>query len=87
LIFAIKGSPNINAARLWAAWMATEGSHLYTEMGHTTERAWPESNSTMSKKIAELGGELAMLDTRDKILQAQQVRNQIVTAYQRLGAK
>jgi iron(III) transport system substrate-binding protein len=87
LIFAIKGSPNINAARLWAAWMATEGSHLYGDLGKTTERAWPESNSNMSKKIAQLGGELAMIDTREKILQAQQVRGQILTAYQRLGAK
>ncbi len=87
MIFPVKHSPNINAARLFAAWMAVEGMQVSTDLGQASMRAWPDSGSWMAQQISELGGELAMLTTKDQLKAAEQVRAQIVNEYKKLGAK
>lgn len=87
LIFPVKHSPNINAARLFAAWMAVEGMDVSTQLGQSTMRAWPDSGSWTAQQIAQLGGDLAMLTTKEQLNLAESVRGQIVNEYKKLGAK
>jgi ABC-type Fe3+ transport system substrate-binding protein len=87
LVFPVKGSPNVHAARLWTAWLATEGIPIAAAMGQTNDRAWPDSDSEMARKLVELKGDLAMLSSQSDLERADRVRTQIVDEYKRLGAK
>jgi iron(III) transport system substrate-binding protein len=87
LIFPVKGSPHLNAARLWTAWLVTEGIPIAAAMGQSNQRAWPDSNSDMARKLIELKGDLAMLSSQTDLERADRVRTQIVDEYKRLGAR
>ena len=87
MILPVKGSPHINAARLWTAWYATEGAVIATQAGENVERGWPDSNSFTSRKLAELKGDVVMLSTQQDLERADRVRAQIVDEYKRMGVR
>lgn len=87
LSFPVKGSPHINAARLWTAWVVTEGNKVGSELGETRDQGWPESDSWTSRKIAELKGELAMIITQEQLIATDKLRTQIVSEYKRIGVQ
>jgi iron(III) transport system substrate-binding protein len=87
LVFPVKGSPHVNAARLWTAWLVTEGIPIAAALGQSNQRAWPDSNSEMARKLVELKGDLAMLSSQSDLERADRVRTQIVDEYKRLGAR
>jgi iron(III) transport system substrate-binding protein len=87
LIFPVKGSPHVNAARLWTAWLTTEGIPIAAALGQSNQRAWPDSNSEMARKLIDMKGDLAMLSSQSDLERADRVRTQIVDEYKRLGAR
>jgi ABC-type Fe3+ transport system substrate-binding protein len=63
--FAIvpKGAPNVNTARLWAAWITTEGRPQFEQL-EKNGLAWPGEDSLLSRRLAQLGTKFSFSTTR-----------------------
>jgi ABC-type Fe3+ transport system substrate-binding protein len=63
-----KGAPHVNLARLFGAWLTTEGRGLYENITKDG-LAWPEENSLLASKLKQLGlrgSDLTLIDTAEK---------------------
>ncbi|MBI2988986.1 MAG: extracellular solute-binding protein [Deltaproteobacteria bacterium] len=63
-----KGAPHINLARLFGAWLTTEGRELF-ETVTKDGLAWPEENSLLASKLRQLGlrdSDFILIDTAEK---------------------
>ncbi|MBI2987410.1 MAG: extracellular solute-binding protein [Deltaproteobacteria bacterium] len=77
-----KGAPHVNLARLFGAWVTTEGRELFESLTKDG-LAWPEENSLLAKKLKELGlgsSDYALVDTPEKDAAA----GKMLTTIQRL---
>lgn len=72
VLVPIKNSPHPNAARLFAAWMATEGLLVEEEIDFSG-RAWPGSNWKMAKVLEKSGVKVVFLSTQDQIKTAKKM--------------
>lgn len=80
LITIPKGAPNVNLARLFAAWVSTEGRSLFEEVTKDG-MAWPDEDSVMAKRIKELGLKLTPIDTLEKAKVGNKLRKKINKIY------
>jgi iron(III) transport system substrate-binding protein len=62
-----KGAPHSNLARLFIAWLSTQGRPQFEQLTHDG-LAWPEEDSSLAKKIkqAGVGGDLLVMDSYEK---------------------
>jgi ABC-type Fe3+ transport system substrate-binding protein len=62
-----KGAPHVNLARLFVAWLSTEGRPVYEKVTWDG-LAWPDEDSFLAKHIKQLGvgGDLLVMDTYEK---------------------
>ena len=60
-----KGAPHANLARLWAAWITTEGQPLFEKLTKNG-LAWPEDNSFLAKRLKEYGTKYNFIQTREQ---------------------
>jgi iron(III) transport system substrate-binding protein len=62
-----KGAPHINLARLFIAWLSTEGRPVYEKVTWDG-LAWPDEDSFLAKHIKQLAvrSDLLVMDTYDK---------------------
>ena len=62
-----KGAPHPNLARLFIAWLSTQGRPLFEQLTRDG-LAWPDEDSSLAKKIkqAGAGGDLLVMDTYEK---------------------
>ena len=62
-----KGAPHLNLARLFIAWLSTEGRPVYEKVTWDG-LAWPDEDSFLAKHIKQLGvgGDLLVMDTYEK---------------------
>jgi ABC-type Fe3+ transport system substrate-binding protein len=87
LMFPIKGAPHPNAALLWAAFYATEGSKLSAEMGVPNERGWPDLDNGSAKLMKETGMKLEMITDPATIILADNLQGEIGQLIERAGVK
>lgn len=69
VLVPVAGAPHPNAAKLFAAWMATEGM-LILQKSDGTGRAWPGSNWIMAKELENEHVKLAFASTEKEIEEA-----------------
>jgi ABC-type Fe3+ transport system substrate-binding protein len=62
-----KGAPHANLARLFIAWLSTQGRPLFEQLTRDG-LAWPDEDSFLAKRIKQLGvgGDLLVMDTYEK---------------------
>lgn len=62
-----KGAPHGNLARLFAAWLSTQGRPLFEQLTQDG-LAWPDEDSSLAKRIKQfgVGGGLLVMDTYEK---------------------
>jgi len=62
-----KGAPHSNLARLFIAWLSTEGRPVFEKVTRDG-LAWPDEDSFLAKHIKQLGvgGDLLVMDTYEK---------------------
>jgi ABC-type Fe3+ transport system substrate-binding protein len=77
LIFVPKGAPHPNAAKLWSAWMATEGGQLSTQLGDPVDRAWPDSGSEIGDTLKTNGSELTVVTEPKDVSEANTILQDI----------
>jgi iron(III) transport system substrate-binding protein len=87
IMFPIKGSPHPNAALLWAAFYATEGSKLSAELGVPNERGWPHLDNGSAKLMKETGMKLEMITDPATIILADNLQEEIGKLIERAGVK
>lgn len=77
-----KGAPHPNLARLWGAWITTEGRPL---LGKTEgeELAWPDEDYAIAKKVKELGVKVRAYDTREQAEMTVQMEGELSKLYAR----
>jgi iron(III) transport system substrate-binding protein len=66
VLVAVQGSPHPNAAKLFAAWTATEGM-LALQENDGTGRAWPGSEWIMAKQLEKAQVKLAFTSTPEQM--------------------
>jgi iron(III) transport system substrate-binding protein len=81
----VKGSPHINAARLWIAWMDTEGTRLAALNGQTSLLAWDTEDNFLTQTGADMGIPTIIMQDAAKIQEALNVRNEIIDQYTQRG--
>jgi iron(III) transport system substrate-binding protein len=85
LVIPVEGSPNPNAAVLFAGWLAAEGVAILSDLGDVQERAWPELDNTTANALRELGTPLEVVMTLEDIAIADEQQTQIADAIQQSG--
>ncbi len=62
-----KGAPHANLARLFVAWLSTQGRPLFEQLTRDG-LAWPDEDSSLAKRIKQvgIGGDLLVMDTFEK---------------------
>jgi iron(III) transport system substrate-binding protein len=85
LVTPIKGSPNPNAAILWAAWVSTEGVRLMRKLGDPNDRVWPELDDGAAKLLRDLGIEVVMILEPKDLLKADQQQAAVGDIIERAG--
>ena len=62
-----KGAPHTNLARLFVAWLSTQGRPLFEQLTRDG-LAWPDEDSSLAKRIKQVGGggDLLVMDTHEK---------------------
>lgn len=85
VIFPVKNSPHPNAAKLWAAWMATAGQRIGAQLGMLNERAWPEEDNWSSNILQDKGMETIAMNTTEVIDKSADARKQITEMYGKAG--
>jgi ABC-type Fe3+ transport system substrate-binding protein len=66
VLVPLEGSPHPNAAKLFAAWLATDGMLMLQE-SDGTGRAWPGTDWIMAKQLEKAGVKLAFASTPEQI--------------------
>jgi iron(III) transport system substrate-binding protein len=72
VLVPVKNSPHPNAARLFAAWMATEGL-LIEQEADFSGRAWPGSNWEMAKVLEKSGVKVVFLSNPEQFKAAKKM--------------
>jgi ABC-type Fe3+ transport system substrate-binding protein len=78
-----KGAPHANMARLFGAWLTTDGRGLYENITKDG-LAWPEENSLLASKLKQLGlrpADMVLIDTPEKDALAAKMIKQIQGIY------
>ena len=75
-----KGAPHLNLARLWAAWITTEGRPLFEDLSKNG-MVWPDEESFLSKKIKELGTKYQFAETKEQDALVLEAKKKIVAIY------
>jgi iron(III) transport system substrate-binding protein len=75
-----KGAPHPNTARLWAAWITTEGRPMLEEL-EKAGLAWPEENSFLARRLAQYGTKFNFVETAEEAELVRQALNRVVEAY------
>ena len=60
-----KGTPHPNLARLWAAWITTEGRPLFENLT-LNGLAWPEEDSLLARRLKQYGTKYRFIETREQ---------------------
>jgi iron(III) transport system substrate-binding protein len=60
-----KGTPHPNLARLWAAWITTEGRPLFEKLT-MNGLAWPEEDSFLARRLKQYGTKYRFIETREQ---------------------
>jgi iron(III) transport system substrate-binding protein len=87
IMFPVKGSPHPNAALLWAAFYATEGTKLSAELGMPNERGWPHLDNGSAKLMKELGIQIALITDPAMIIRADEMQEEIGKLNERSGVQ
>lgn len=75
-----KGAPHRNLARLWAAWVTTEGQPLFEKLTRNG-LAWPEENSFLSSRLKHYGTKFRFTETQEQNRMTMEARNKITDMY------
>jgi spermidine/putrescine-binding protein len=75
-----KGAPHINTARLWSAWITTEGRLLFEQL-ERDGLAWPGEDSYLSKRLADLGTKFNYIETAEQGKQTTDAQKRIGDLY------
>lgn len=82
VLVPVKGSRHPNAAKLFAAWLATEGL-LIKQKKQFYGRAWPGSNWILAKTLEQAGVKLAIVSTSEEIKAAKKISAKVRRIVQR----
>lgn len=75
-----KGAPHINTARLWSAWITTEGRTLFENL-EKDGLAWPGEDSYLAKRLTELGTKFNSIETVDEAKQLKDAQKRLGDLY------
>lgn len=75
-----KGAPHRNLARLWAAWITTEGRALFEKLTRNG-MAWPEEDSFLSRRLKQYGTKYRFIETKEQSKVTVDIQKQIVQVY------
>ncbi len=75
-----KGAPHPNLARLWAAWITTEGQPLFEKLTKNG-LAWPEDDSSLGKRLKQYGTKYRFIETREQHRIMDKTLKQIAAIY------
>jgi ABC-type Fe3+ transport system substrate-binding protein len=60
-----KGAPHVNTARLWTAWITTEGRPLFEQLDGSG-LAWPDEESFLAKRLKENNTKFSFVSTKEE---------------------
>jgi iron(III) transport system substrate-binding protein len=60
-----KGAPHPNVARLWAAWITTEGRPLFEKLTRNG-LVWPEEDSFLASRLKQYGTKYRFVETKEE---------------------
>lgn len=83
-VFVLEGAPHPNAARLFAAWIATDG-RLLLEESQGNGLAWADSDSYLGKRLAEWGTKFEFTTSAEDLEQQLAALEEIAAVYQAGG--
>jgi iron(III) transport system substrate-binding protein len=75
-----KGAPHPNLARLWAAWITTEGQPLFEKLTKNG-LAWPEDDSFLSRRLKEEKTKYNFIETTEQNRIMDKTLKQIAAIY------
>ena len=83
LVTIPKGAPNVNLARLFGAWITTEGRPLFEKLTRKG-LAWPNEDSFLAARLKELGfsnKDFTVIDTVEEAKTGNRLRREIHKIY------
>jgi ABC-type Fe3+ transport system substrate-binding protein len=60
-----KGAPHVNTARLWTAWITTEGRPLFEQLDGSG-LAWPDEDSFLARRLKENNTKFSFVSTKEE---------------------
>jgi ABC-type Fe3+ transport system substrate-binding protein len=75
-----KGAPHPNLARLWGAWITTEGRPLFEDLSRNG-LAWPDADSFLSRRLKQYGTKYVSIETKEQERVMAEARQKIVQIY------
>ena len=77
VVYVAKGSPHPNLAKLWAAWMASEGMNAQAMIDEGALRAWPGSPGAFGEYYAKHNLKVRRANTIAELEAANDIRNDL----------
>lgn len=87
MMMPIAGSPNPNAAILWAAFVTTEGIAILEAQGDPQHRLWPDLDNASTELFQNAGVEPHVIDNPDDFLEAGRMQSEIAQLIQQSGVE
>jgi iron(III) transport system substrate-binding protein len=75
-----KGAPHVNTARLWAAWITTEGRPLFEKL-QGNGLAWPDEDSFLARKLKENNTKFSFANTQEELDLTEQALKRLSEIY------
>jgi len=77
VVYVAKGAPHPNLAKLWAAWMASEGMNAQAMIDEGAIRAWPGSPGAFGEHFAKHNLKVRRADTIAELEAANDIRKEL----------
>ena len=77
VVYVTKGAPHPNLAKLWAAWMASEGMHAKAMIDEGAIRAWPGSPGAFGEYFTKHNLKVRRADTIAELEAANDIRKEL----------
>lgn len=75
-----KAAPHPNLARLWGAWITTEGRPLFENLTRNG-LAWPDEDSFLARRLKQYGTKYVSIETKEQERLMAEARQKIVQIY------
>jgi iron(III) transport system substrate-binding protein len=79
-LIIVKGAPHGSLARLWAAWITTEGRPLFEKLT-SNGLVWPEEDSFLSRRLKRYGTKYRFIENREQSKMTFEAQKKLAQVY------